>query len=150
MRMVFTDSAGLRGARRSFAHQEEEFGARTRGESKVNAGPKAKNLAEKIAATAATEKLDGAYSDKIVEAVLNTITDSSVDPKTKVAVIRVGEICDALTTIVAGFLATSKDADNTEQLRKRCRMYADKLYRRARLAQEHSPVFAGYHPKGTH
>jgi hypothetical protein len=113
----------------------------------VNAGSRAKPRAEKIAVS---DKLDGAYSDKIVEAVLNTIADSSLDPETKVAVIRADEICDALTTIVAGFLAASKDADDAARLRRRCRMFGDKLYRRALLVQKHPPVFAGYHPGRTH
>jgi hypothetical protein len=130
-------------------HGQAKFDA-PKGEFNVSAGSKARTPAGKIAATAATEELDGAYSDKIVEAVLNTITDSSVDPKTKVAVIRTGEVCDALATIVAGFLATSKDADDSVQLRRRCRKYADKLYRRAQLMQQHAPAFMGYHPRGTH
>ena len=120
------------------------------GDRHVSAGPKAKTITEKIATIAENAKREDTYENKIVGAVLRTIVDISVDPKSDVTFLKASEICDALTTVVAGFLPPAKGVDSSAQLREQCRIYADKLHRRALLVQERAPLFPGYDPSKRH
>lgn len=70
------------------------------------------------------------YEHVVFEAVWKAIVQATHDPETNVAMLRSGEICNALTFLQALFLSTSDDVSSPTKLREWCNEYSKKLYRR--------------------
>lgn len=82
--------------------------------------------------------MDEAYQQRVTTAALEAIVRASMEPGSGVALLRSGEVVEALTLIMGSVLSTSAECSTPASTRKLCDKIARSLQRRISGFQQHA------------